>query len=348
MSATLQLNPEIWEFWRRTHNAWASGQLASIDSTFQDAAVNSMDLEHFIDYTTSLVAALRALKPRDDEFLYCYSPGDCDAVLTNQRLMVRNCKTGWFNIHELSDIERYSHSGWSAKIITLTFKDGTIGRYAKLGGALTDDAVNHAMSSLAPAQAPTKTIPLAKSATPQVECKETELTQPALTANITTTTTEQTGGRPMSESEMIGSEYPALQQVIKKRLQPEEKVLAFATAVTTPTGNVHWVPVVGALLELGRAAATKPYILAVTDRRFLIIQINKFSHVTKEVNEVAFVELPIERIRAAAAESRFLDSLVYGDSFKLDAGEGRKYHFRKLTKQHASMLRDAILLAKSE
>jgi len=146
-----------------------------------------------------------------------------------------------------------------------------------------------------------------------------------------------------SEGEMIGSEYPVIQQLIKNRLQAGETLLAFATALTTPTGNVHWVPFVGGLLELGRAVATKHYILGVTEQRFLIIQINKWSRITKEVHEVSFDDVPIKRIRTVAAQSRFLDSLVYGDEFKLEAGDGRKYHFRKISKEHGAMLRDAIL-----
>ena len=90
-------------------------------------------------------------------------------------------------------------------------------------------------------------------------------------------------------------------------------------------------------------AGTKPYLLAVTNKRFLIIQFNRFSKITKEIREVGFEDVPISRIRRCVAEGRFLDQIYAKDSFKLDLGDGRKYHFRQITKENATVLRDAIL-----
>jgi hypothetical protein len=149
----------------------------------------------------------------------------------------------------------------------------------------------------------------------------------------------------MSDNEMIGSEYPQIQAVIKPRLNPDENLLAFTSAVTTPIGNARWVPFVGSIIELGRAAASKVYILAVTNKRLLIIQVNKYSKITKELKEVAFESVSLSLIQKCAAESRFLDGLIYGDSFKLELANGIKYDFRQINKEAGAAIREAILSA---
>ena len=46
----------------------------------------------------------------------------------------------------------------------------------------------------------------------------------------------------------MSAEY---QQAIERLLSADEKLIQYSTAITTPTGNVLWVPVVGAFLEAG-------------------------------------------------------------------------------------------------
>ena len=133
MIAKQKLNPDIWEFWARTHKAWLDGALAPLDSSFQEAAKNTLMIEHFVDDSPKVVAAIRTLTPRPDEFLMGYSTDDCDSLLTNQRLMVRNQRTGRHDVYELHDIAGCADAGWWTKSMTLTLQDGTVRHYSRLG-----------------------------------------------------------------------------------------------------------------------------------------------------------------------------------------------------------------------
>lgn len=341
MIAKQKLNPEIWEFWIRTHKAWLNGALSALDSSFQEAAQNTLMIEHFVDDSPNVVATIRTLAPRPDEFLMGYSSGDCDTLLTNQRLMVRNHRINRHEIYELCDIATCTSQGWWTATVTVVLRNGITRRYPRLRGAIKDQFLRHAIannpktgSSLQKQLEPIP--PPAKPRTRSLPPIYREENPKTVTYEGVTTMSEKDG-------DMIGSEHPALQQLIKARMTAEEELLAFATAVTMPTGNLYWVPVVGSLLELGRVAGTKPYLLAVTNKRFLIIQLNRFSKMQKEIREVGFEHVPIGQICRCVAEGRFLDQIYAKDSFKLNLGDGRKYHFRQITKENATVLRDAIL-----
>ena len=62
-----------------------------------------------------------------------------------------------------------------------------------------------------------------------------------------------------------------------------------------------------------------------------------------EACEVSFEDVSIKRIQTAATKKCFLDGRVYGDSLKLELGDGRKCDFRTISKENGAMLHDAIL-----
>ena len=330
MPAKQKINPEIWDVWTRTQTAWAAGALDALGPEFKTAANSVMTIEQFADTSHALVKALKELQANQDEYLVAWAD-DADFVITNQRFMIRRSKAGLHDVFHLSDITKYTEDGWWTKTVSITTRSGRTASYTGLGSVVRPEYMRHAIAA----------------ATPR-PCEPIH-EQEAETATLNTSPRQQNqeeGERQMSDEEMIGSEYPAIQQVIKNRLQPGETLVAFTTATTKIGGSgAAWIPFVGTTLELGRSLTLKPYILAVTDKRFLIIQHNKFSRITKELKEVAFDEVPLERIRTAMSSKRisFVYSMLDGDSLKLELGDGRKFHFRNITAENAAMIRDAIL-----
>ena len=330
MPAQQQINPEIWNFWTQTQKAWASGALNSLGHEYQTAANSVMKVEQFADTTPALVTALREIRAADDEYLISWSD-DADVVLTNKRFMVRRCKGGAHDIHLLSDIRHYSEDGWWTKTITVRTRDGRTTTYKELGSSLQPAILNLVISQL-----------------PKATFNPPNRGQPADHIDVIdqVPTQQQQQENEMPDEEMIGAAYPALQQLIKNRLQPGEKLVAFTTASTKIGGSgAAWIPFVGTTLELARSLTVKPYLLAVTDQRLLIIQINRYSRITKEIKEVSFDEVPLKQIRTAAASKlfSFIYSKLDGESLKVEVGDGRKYTFRNISSENAAMIRDAIL-----
>lgn len=330
MPAEQKINPEIWDFWTRTQQAWASGALNHIGPSFQSAASSVMKVEQFADTTPAVVKALKELNSTPDEYLVAWLD-DADFILTNKRYMIRICKGGDHDIYLLSNIRSYSENGWWTKTVTITTRDGRTTTYRDLASSVKPEIMNQV---LAKPLAPLAVLNSTQQSASEIQTVETPPSEP------------QPEEIDMSDEEMIGAAYPALQQLIKNRLAPGEQLLAFTTATTKIGGaGAAYLPFGLSILELARSLTLTPYLLGVTDQRLLIIQVNRFSRITKEIKETAFEEVPIKQIRTAAASKHF--SFVYskleGEILKLEVGDGRKYTFRNISSENATMIRDAIL-----
>lgn len=327
MPAIQKINSDVWEFWSITHKAWADGKLNDINPEYQAVANSAMSVEQFADTAHMVVRAIKELKPEPDEFLIAWN-NDADFLMTNKRLMIRRSKAGHHDILTFADMLMYSESGWWTKTIEIKMRDGRTMTYRNLGGSVKPEFIQYAIAKATHGDA--------KSTNDHGNNTEYAV---------------NTGGVDMDNEEMIGSEFPQFQALIKNRLQPGETVVAFTTATTKIGGSgAAWIPFVGTTLELARGLTLKPYLLAVTSSRLLIIQFNRFSGVKKEVKEVAFDEVPLQQIRSAMSSKRtsFVYSLMDGDSLKMEFGDGRKYHFRNITADNANMIRDAILGQQAE
>lgn len=144
----------------------------------------------------------------------------------------------------------------------------------------------------------------------------------------------------------MSAEY---QQAIERILSTDEDLIQYSTAITTPTGNVMWVPVVGALLEAGRYAGIKHYVIAVTNKRFLMIPLTKGKKI-KGSHEAVL----IQDIKSAVAEesncmdrSTLISHMAFGDILKLELNSGKNFIFRRFRLEEAAKLRDAIMQAKN-
>lgn len=338
MPAVQRLNPEIWDFWRRTQKAWADGALSPLGASFQEAAKSVLTIEQFAIAEVHVTDAIRALAPRQDEFFIAWIGEEAGMLLTNQRLLIRNVSSGIYGIHEICTLRSYKEKGWWEKTATLTTRDGRVYTYPKLDGAITDAIMQYSIDNAAVLKS--TLCPEKDLSTINISPESKRINNAQNAASDYSWEDEEITGE--STGNMIGAEYPVIQQLIYNRVQSEETVLAFATAITTPYGSTYWVPFIGSTLELGRLAGMKPYVLVVTDKRFLIIQYTKFSILRGGSKEVAFREFPISQIRTIVAQSGKWD-WCGGDELKLTIASNEKYHFRKIDKYHATMVRDAIL-----
>lgn len=330
MPAEQKINPEIWDFWTRTQQAWASGALNHIGPSFQSAASSVMKVEQFADTTPAVVKALKELNSTQDEYLVAWLD-DADFILTNKRYMIRRCKGGDHDIYDLSNIRSYTDKGWWTKTVTITTRDGRSTTYREQSSSVKPEIINQLLAEPLP---PIPGLHVGVQPSPEISPVDTSKSE------------LQPKENDMPDEEMIGAAYPVFQQLIKNRLMPGEQLLAFTTATTKIGGaGAAYLPFGLSILELARSLTLTPYLLAVTDQRFLIIQVNRFSRITKEIKETAFEEVPIKQIRTAAASKHF--SFVYskleGEILKIEVGDGRKYTFRNISSENATMIRDAIL-----
>lgn len=327
MPAEQKLNQDIWDFWTRTQKAWSMGVLDDLGTAYKSAANSVMTVEQFADTTPAVVKALKQLRPDLNEYFVGWAD-DADFILTNKRYMIRRCKGGDHDIYNISDIRGYSQSGWWTASVIITTKDGRSVTYRELTSVVKPEIMNKLLAG-------SFNMPSMNESVARPTVTETH--------SIIEQNETQNEEDDMSDQEMIGAEYPELQQIIKNHLQAGEELVAFTTASRKIGGSgAAWIPFVGTTLELARSLTTKPILLAVTDKRFMIIQLKAFS---KNPIEVAFDEVPLKLIRTAAAAKHF--SFIYskldGESLKLEVGDGRKYTFRNITSENAQMIRDAIL-----
>ena len=200
-----RLNPEIWEFWIRTHKAWLSGALSSFDPLPQEIAKNTLVIERFADDSPKVTAAIRKLIPRPDEFLVSYSPDDCDVLLTNQRLMVRTHQDVRYEIIELSEIVTYTETGFFNKTVNLSLHNGLVRRFTKLKGAIKEECMRFALTNCPKKEVLQAPEPVSISRTKNLR---TSPLSPVLREWYFEKTIQQ-GVESMSEKDgdMIGSEY---------------------------------------------------------------------------------------------------------------------------------------------
>jgi len=136
---------------------------------------------------------------------------------------------------------------------------------------------------------------------------------------------------------------PQFRNVLESKLQDGEQLIALADAFVPPFGQgATWLPFVGSMIELGRAAGTKPYVLVVTSTRLWIIGVNKRFTKSAAVQEKSFEFVPINDIRSSVTDSRFFDGLIFKDALKFSLMNGKKYEFR-LNKEKGDIIRDAII-----
>ena len=155
---------------------------------------------------------------------------------------------------------------------------------------------------------------------------------------------------PNEDAEMVdNSEILVLLQdgaraIIERKLEAEEKILAFASATIPPPGAAAtWLPFVGKIVELGRQVATKAYLLVVTNSRFWMLGINKWSR--KNVEETSFEAFPIADIKTVVTDKKGIYDAWHDDSLKLSTFSGRNLEFRGIEKANADLIRNAIIQA---
>jgi len=148
----------------------------------------------------------------------------------------------------------------------------------------------------------------------------------------------------VDNSEMLDQLRDGYRAIIESKLQGDEEILAVADATIPPPGAAAgWVPFVGKFVDLARGVATKVYTLVVTNERFWLIGINKWSK--KEVKETSFEALPITDIKTAVTDKKSIHEIYEEDSLKLSTFSGRKLKFRGLQKEDADLIRDSIIHA---
>ena len=137
------------EFWERTRLAWAAGELSWISTIYKETA-NKKHLFAIDSENLNLTKALDALRPRSTEILIVYEEFGFNWILTNQRLILRKRKKDIYNVFELSDISKYSHSHflfWSVSM-TIILRDGTMHAYSGLGSYILPEIINSLIDRL--------------------------------------------------------------------------------------------------------------------------------------------------------------------------------------------------------
>lgn len=131
---------------------------------------------------------------------------------------------------------------------------------------------------------------------------------------------------------------------ITRHLLDNEVVISIAETATVPLGFADFVPVIGSLLQLGRACSLKPHYVVITNKRLLLIQYNRFS-MARGFKEVAFNHYPIEEILTADASKPALD-IEFDACLKISLKSGEKFTFRKLSIEEAQEVCESITVAK--
>ena len=121
----------------------------------------------------------------------------------------------------------------------------------------------------------------------------------------------------------------AAQEMVARHLSGDEIVVTMAETAMVPLGYAHFVPLVGGLVQLGRASAAKPHLVVITNKRFLLIQFNRWSTV-RGLEELGCKDYPIGAVVTAVADRKIVDR-EFGDSLKITTNDGQKFALRGLT-----------------
>lgn len=117
-------------------------------------------------------------------------------------------------------------------------------------------------------------------------------------------------------------------KIIEAQIFGSEKVINYVTAWSRVNEIIRWIPIIGDFFELRK----KKYLLAVTDRRFLIIRIRMF-----RFEELSTEDIPISHIRDATITSYPLFT-----NLRITTTEGKNYLFKDLPVSWAAGMKDGI------
>jgi hypothetical protein len=127
---------------------------------------------------------------------------------------------------------------------------------------------------------------------------------------------------------------------ITRHLLDNEVVISMAETATVPLGFADFVPLIGSLLQLGRACSLKPHYVVITNKRLLLIQYNRLS-IARGFKELGFNHYPIEEILTADASKPALD-IEFDACLKIALKSGEKFTFRKLSIEEAQEVCESI------
>lgn len=140
LKSELLQDPRVVGFYQNTQAAWASGELAELNKSFQGEGQVSYD--RFVKkYRPIDGGALQVMftqfPPMPQEYLV--GVGDTDSttnrgwfVLTNQRLILKDATAGLFREFHLADIDSFEAKGTWTKTIAFRMKSGGVTTVEKL------------------------------------------------------------------------------------------------------------------------------------------------------------------------------------------------------------------------